>query len=311
MPVPRWRCVLTATLIAQACVHASATANGCESIDEMSMLQVRPASAAKKPQFDEDFELLQSNEGATRSNETDDDTWPVIKPFPSRTGRDVEPFPPYFHKRPIVANHSLTFKLPGEIVFHPFDLALYLEKNSTLWGRAPNPGAKDVIMNFALSNSEEIVQHVPSATIVLKTVQEFPKLLPARMITGYLREAMLPFLSDVPTANEAGLDKFLNLVVTGKEASRNTLMAFSFGDNGLQVDVSGQRFNFDNPDFVAMAKDIFSKAIEVVMGEDSPVRKDLLLMFGAPVKDSQAIRPELTLEVADHPQGAAIGESNW
>eukprot|EP00747_Dinoflagellata_sp_TGD_P185659 gnl/TRDRNA2_/TRDRNA2_42301_c0_seq1.p1 gnl/TRDRNA2_/TRDRNA2_42301_c0~~gnl/TRDRNA2_/TRDRNA2_42301_c0_seq1.p1 ORF type:complete len:289 (+),score=26.90 gnl/TRDRNA2_/TRDRNA2_42301_c0_seq1:59-925(+) len=107
------------------------------------------------------------------------------------------------------------------LTYHPFDVALYLDGSSPLWRRQ--------------NSVQDVVNNLEGAEFVIRTVQELPRVIPMRIITGTISLLMGDYVQNFPGCTKADLNQLLEYFAEAGHSYVNDEMGFVIDKEGVQV----------------------------------------------------------------------------
>eukprot|EP00747_Dinoflagellata_sp_TGD_P162078 gnl/TRDRNA2_/TRDRNA2_179274_c0_seq1.p1 gnl/TRDRNA2_/TRDRNA2_179274_c0~~gnl/TRDRNA2_/TRDRNA2_179274_c0_seq1.p1 ORF type:complete len:292 (+),score=56.46 gnl/TRDRNA2_/TRDRNA2_179274_c0_seq1:76-951(+) len=141
----------------------------------------------------------------------------------------------------------------GPLQVHPYDLAVYMDPSSPLWGKA--------------NTVDDLKKNSHLATIVFKTTQVVPSFIPLTAIKTVVRDMVMPYCQLEGTPPES-LDALMALQFSGKHQGRpplGSITTVQLDEQGGKVDIAGEaagRFN---------SPSLTRAAISMCVAKDSPV----------------------------------------
>eukprot|EP00747_Dinoflagellata_sp_TGD_P127051 gnl/TRDRNA2_/TRDRNA2_174354_c0_seq6.p1 gnl/TRDRNA2_/TRDRNA2_174354_c0~~gnl/TRDRNA2_/TRDRNA2_174354_c0_seq6.p1 ORF type:complete len:301 (-),score=41.52 gnl/TRDRNA2_/TRDRNA2_174354_c0_seq6:122-1024(-) len=141
----------------------------------------------------------------------------------------------------------------GPLHVHPFNLAVYFDDKSHLWGK------KNTI--------SDLKKNPHTATIVFKTTQVLPTWMPLMAIKAFMRSLVMPFVKE-EHATDADVNALLDLQFGGRYAGRpplGTITVVRMDQDGLDVNIAGQHAGRHNSTKITRA------AVDMCVDSTSPV----------------------------------------
>eukprot|EP00747_Dinoflagellata_sp_TGD_P165871 gnl/TRDRNA2_/TRDRNA2_187832_c0_seq1.p1 gnl/TRDRNA2_/TRDRNA2_187832_c0~~gnl/TRDRNA2_/TRDRNA2_187832_c0_seq1.p1 ORF type:complete len:277 (-),score=48.71 gnl/TRDRNA2_/TRDRNA2_187832_c0_seq1:186-1016(-) len=181
---------------------------------------------------------------------------------------EKEDFPPMLGQRAFVGSGPQSDRLLWTVI-HPWDVAVYLDVTSPLWGKT--------------NSFEDIIAELSShGTLYLRQRMEIPPLLPVTLLRAEMKRR-------ISESVEPGVaERLVDMMTWGKSSMpKGTVTVYELDESGMSVSINGERRGrIDHSKLNKEAARMYASPISSVRGLGQAIIERL--KNGAPVTPSRA-----------------------